>query len=118
MSVIDELKKMFTFPKPRKNKIPALLLLNAEKRSGISQIRTLQNVLSRENEIYESEFHDRKMIEIIIEEVYKDILENGVIEIVVPPNTIVNGTGTDATGKPIAFTGTILKEQSGVGVLR
>jgi hypothetical protein len=118
MSILSKISELLKFPKVPRKPLPTPLILLGENRSGISQLRTYQNVLARENEIYESDRPDNKLIEIIIEEIYNDILTNMVVEIAVPPNAIVTAKGSDATGTPVVVVGKIVNIQKAVGVPR
>lgn len=98
--------------------IPPFLLLSAQFRGGLSPNRVSSRVFQREKEIYSADEPHRVMYSIIIEEVMKDIQENGVIEVAIPPGTpLVVAAGGNAGG-PIVVNGTTTNFLGGKGVLR
>jgi len=115
--IFDRLSKIFE-NKGRKAPIPAILLNNADKRSGLSKINVKSRVLQRESEIYQFDTPHTKMIEIIVEEIMNEIIENGFIEITLPPNSINTiGEGENAGG-PVIVRSRNLTFAKGKGVIR
>jgi len=116
--IIDKIRNLFKLPKPRQASIPPPLILKAKTRSGTSQTRVAERVFTRENEIFDSDQPHRQAYRIIIEEVLKEIRENAVVEIAIPPNAIIIGAGSDATGTPVTVTCQIVNIQTATGVIK
>lgn len=105
-------------PRGASKPIPPFLLDNARFRGGLSPSRVSSRVFEREKEIYSADEPHRAMYSIIIEEVMRDIQENALVEVTVPPGTaIVIGSGANAAG-PVLVQGTTNNFLVGKGVLR
>lgn len=115
--IFDRLDKLFK-NNGRKTPIPAPLLNNADKRSGLSKLNVKTKVLQRESEIYQFDTPHTKMIEIIIEEIMNEIIENGFIEITLPPNAINTIGEGENGGGPVLVRSRNITFVKGKGVIR
>lgn len=116
--ILDKIRNLFKLPKPKQAKVPLPLILKANNRTGTSQTRIAERVFNRENEIFDSDQPHREAYKIIIEEVLKELRENAVVEVAIPPNAVIIGTGSDATGTPVNVTCQIVNIQTATGVIK
>lgn len=123
---LNTISKLFDGVKiPAKPISPLQILIGGNLRSGLSAKRITANAISRFGEINAptgpmpdgSPNITEGIIQIVVEEVIKDILENGKIQIVIPPSAIqVTGSGGNAGG-PIVVQSTNVPIVSGYGII-
>lgn len=119
IKALDRLSRLLNIkPRGTTPPLPPTLLLNASFRGGLSANRIAGNAFEREKEILSADEPHRAMYKIIIEEVIKDIQENGIIEIAVPQGTPFVLAQGGNVGGPIIVQGTVVNTMSGRGVLR
>ena len=105
---------------------PILLLCSVFKRPGGSAMIAAANTIKRQSEFGAltgplpdgSPNMMNSLIYINTCETFKEITKNGVVEVVIPPNSIViNSMGANAGG-PVASVGTNTMPIKGTGILR
>lgn len=98
--------------------VPPPLLLNTFNRAGLSPTRLTQRVLEREAEIYAYDDPHRRFITILCEELVREIQENCIVEVAIPPATaVVSATGANGAGA-VQSIGTVTNIMSGQGIMR
>lgn len=107
--------------------IPAIILAcSLFKRPGASAMMTAANVIKRQSEFGAptgvlpdgSPNMINSLIYLIVSEVFRELTENGVVEVAIPANSLViTGSGANAGG-PVVITGTNATPSKGWGQLR
>lgn len=107
--------------------IPAIILAcSLFKRPGASAMTTAANVIKRQSEFGAptgvmpdgSPNMINSLIYLIVSEIYRELSENGVVEVAIPANSLViTGSGANAGG-PVVITGTNTTPSKGWGTLR
>lgn len=107
--------------------IPAIILAcSLFKRPGASAMATAANVIKRQSEFGAptgvmpdgSPNMINSLIYLIVSEIYRELSENGVVEVAIPANSLViTGSGANAGG-PVVITGTNTIPSKGWGTLR
>lgn len=116
--MLEKILNLFKIPTPPTIPIPSFVLLNAQKRGGLSAIRLANKVIGRESEILGTETPHQEMLRVICEELIREIQENGVVEIGVQPSGQVTCVGVTASGIPLTAQGTMVTVQKGIGILK
>lgn len=104
---------------------PQIILTGALKRSGLSAEKMASEILSRQaeagapfGEVFNGENNIIEAMEIIrCQVIVNELIQNGKIEIVIPPGIPVQTMGSNAAG-PVASTGITTGVASGYGVMR
>ena len=107
--------------------IPAIILLcTVFRRPGASAMMTAANVIKRQSEFGAptgplcdgSPNKMNSLIYVLVSEIYRELCENGVVEVAIPPGSLmITGTGANAGG-PVVITGTNLAPGKAMGVIR
>ena len=107
--------------------IPAFFLIcSLFRRPGASAMVTAANIIKRQNEFGGptgalpdgSPNMMNSLIYLIVSEVYKELTENGVVEVAIPPSSLfITGAGANAGG-PVVITGTNTMPGKAYGLLR
>ena len=107
--------------------IPAVILAcSLFKRPGASAMYSASNAIKRQSDFGASPgvLPDgsanmmNSLIYVIISEVFRELSENGVVEVVIPANSLViTGSGANAGG-PVVINGTNTTPSKGWGTLR
>lgn len=113
MQITQLLEQINNFLKPPKTKaidVPPYLILNSKERPGLSPLKTTQSILEKKKELglpvgtYEdgTPNYDDIMIRQMVTEVFKSLLEDAKITVVIPPGTQLTASGANAGGPVVS----------------
>jgi hypothetical protein len=126
-TIVNKISSVLEKIKPPIIPIPAFLLLcTLFNRPGASAMNVASNVIKRQSEFGAptgvlpdgSPNKMNSLIYLIASEVFRELTENGVVEVAIPPSSlIITGTGANAGG-PVVITGTNVTPTKAWGQMR
>jgi len=118
MSYTERLLDLFKITKRPSKSVPSPLLLLSKSRSGISQTRIANKVISKLPQIRQTDEPEETYVRVLVDAIVKEILENGKIEVAINPGAITTiVTGTSPVG-PIAGSGQNPAPVKAVGIMQ
>jgi hypothetical protein len=125
-NVLNNLSKLFNFRTTPTPPIPLpLILTGVPKRDGISAQRVASNIIARKAEaglpvgvLPNGEPNNDEILERIrLEEIFRELLENGKIIVAIPPGSTIIANGGNAGG-PITVVGSSTTIHNGFGIIQ
>lgn len=124
--VLNKLSRLFNFRTTPTPSVPLpLILTGVPRRDGISAQRVASNIIARKQEaglpvgvLPNGEPNNDEILERIrIEEIFKELLENGKIVVAIPPGSTVIANGVNGGG-PVTVVGASATIHNGFGILQ
>jgi hypothetical protein len=125
-NVLNKLSKLFNFRTTPTPPVPLpLILTGAPRRDGISAQRVASNIIARKAEaglpvgvLPNGEPNNDEILERIrIEEIFKELLQNGKIIVAIPPGSTVIANGASPAG-PVTVVGASTTIHNGFGIIQ
>jgi hypothetical protein len=125
-TVLNSLSKLFNFKTTPTPPVPLpLILTGVQTRDGISAQRVASNIIARKAEaglpvgvLPNGEPNNDEILERIrIEEIFKELLENGKIIVAIPPGSTIVANGASPSG-PVTVVGSSTTIHKGFGIIQ